>query len=141
MTAYMNDDIVIACAKLVGRAGASGFEIGFMRDNVPVDEAGWYAVAFYQGTRITVDEQRSPTGAALALAERLLSGATCRCLQLVTLSDGQPGCRWRLVGDEWKPGCDAPPIAIDGPPGDYAAIERALHGNRAQRRAEKRRSR
>jgi hypothetical protein len=68
----LNEDAVIACADLVARAGASQFEFGHMHDDVPVEEAGWYATAFYRGTRITVDERRSPTEAAMALAERLL---------------------------------------------------------------------
>ena len=103
MSDYINDDVVMACAQLIGRSGASGFEIGYLHDDVPVEEAGWYAHAQFQGARITVQDHRSPTGAALALAERLLSGATCRCRRPVTLSDGQDGCRWRLVGNRWEP--------------------------------------
>lgn len=141
----MNDDIVIACADLAGRAGAAGFEIGYAGDeHGPVDEARWYAVATYRGARIIADEHRSPTAAALALAERLLSGAMCRCTQLVTLSDDGQGCRWRLVARRWEPGCDAAPVTVSGGRrGDMAAIERAMSqvptgGNRASRRAAKR---
>lgn len=143
MNRHMNDDVVIACADLVGRAGASEFEIGYLHDDVPAEEAGWYAHAQYRGARITVEDHRSPTGAALALAERLLSGATCRCRQPVTLSDGQPGCRWRLVGQRWEPGCDAPPVRVNGQSGDYAAMQRAMAEpmNRAERRAAKRKRR
>lgn len=133
----MNQDIIDACVNLVDRAGASGFEIGHMHEDVHVEQAGWYAVAFYQGARITTDEHKSPELAALALAQRLLSGATCRCGRLVTLSDGE-GCRWSLQGARWVPGCDAPPITVPGGRGDHAAMERALAeqvGNRAQRRA------
>jgi hypothetical protein len=143
MTA-LNDDMVIACADLVGRAGAAGFEIGYAGDeDGPVENARWYAVATYRGARLIADEHRSPTSAALALAERLLSGARCRCTRPVTLSDGQPGCRWRLVGRRWEPGCDAAPITVaDGQRGDMAAIEQAMAqvppgGNRAARRAAK----
>lgn len=133
----MNEDAVLACADLVGHAGASEFEIGYLHDDVPVEEAGWYAVAKYRGARITAEDHRSPTTAAMALAERLLAGATCRCLRLVSLSDGVDGCRWRLAGQRWEPGCDAPPLNVKGGRGDHAAIERALAeaGNRAQRRA------
>lgn len=140
MSPHINDDVVIACADLVGRAGASGFEIGYLHDDVPVEEAGWYAHAQYRGARITVEDHRSPTGAALALAERLLSGATCRCRKPVTLSGGQPGCRWRLAGQRWEPGCDAPSLTVKGTPGDYAAMQRAMAEptNRAARRAAKR---
>jgi hypothetical protein len=144
----VNDDIVIACADLAGRAGAAGFEIGYAGDeNGPVEEARWYAVAEYRGARLIADEHRSPTAAALALAERLLSGARCRCTRPVTLSDGRPGCRWQLAGRRWEPGCDAAPITVaGGKRGDLAAMERALSqvppgGNRAARRAAKRRRR
>ncbi len=140
---HMNEDAVIACADLVGRAGASDFEIGWMHDDVPIEEAGWYAVAKYRGARITTDEHRSPTTAAMALAERILASATCRCRQPVSLSDFVRGCRWRLVGKRWEPGCDAPPVRVEGRRGDHAAMQRALAqapaGNRAARRAARRR--
>lgn len=139
-SAYVNDDIVVACADLVGRAGASGFEIGYLHDDVPVEEAGWYAFATYQGARVMVDDHRSPTAAALALAERLLRGAACRCRKPVTLSDSQPGCRWRLAGARWEPGCDAPSVHVQGKRGDHAAMRRALAepANRAERRRQQR---
>ncbi|GIF08692.1 hypothetical protein [Actinoplanes siamensis] len=140
MADYVNDDIVIACADLAGRAGATSFEIGYLHDDVPADEAGWYAHVQYRGARITAEDHRSPTGAALALAERLLRGATCRCRRPVTLSDAAEGCRWRLVGQRWEPGCDAAPLRLDGPRGDLAAMQAALAqpANRAARRAAKR---
>lgn len=131
---HINDDVVMACAALAGRAGASSFEMGYLHDDVPVEEAGWYATALYRGARISVDGHRSPTGAALALAERLLRGAMCRCTKPVTLSDGAEGCRWRLVGARWEPGCDEAPLTIRGERGDHAAMTLAL-GNRAERRA------
>lgn len=124
----MNEDAIVACAHLVGRAGASGFEIGYLHDDVPVEEAGWYAVAFYQGMRVTTDEHKSPTLAATALSERLLRGAACRCGKKVAMSDRAGGCRWKLVGDRWVPGCDVPPISVPGAHGgDYAAAQRAYN--------------
>lgn len=136
MSPHVNDDILAACAHLAERCGASGFEIGYLHDNVPVEEAGWYAHVTFRGARITADDHRSPTAAALALAERLLAGATCRCRRTVTLSDSQDGCRWRLLGARWEPGCDVAPIRVDGQRGDYAAMQRALAQpmNRADRR-------
>lgn len=130
---YINDDVVMACADLVGRAGAAGFELGYLHDDVPVQDAGWYATAFYQGARITVADQPSPSAAAFGLGERLLRGATCRCSRRVTLTGAVDGCRWRLVGARWEPGCDAAPLTVDGPRGDLTAIEHALT-NRAARR-------
>lgn len=136
MSQHINDDVVIACADLVGRAGASEFKIGYLHDDVPPEEAGWYAHAQYRGARITVDDHRSPTGAALALAERLLRGATCRCRRPVTLSDGTEGCRWRLVGQRWQPGCNVAPVSVPGARGDLGAMQAAMAQpmNRADRR-------
>lgn len=138
----LNEDAVVACADLVGRCGASDFEIGYMHDDVPFEEAGWYAVAKFKGARISTDEHRSPTTAAMALAERLLHGATCRCRRPVSMSDGRDGfCRWRLMGRRWEPGCDVEPIHVQGERGDYEAMQRALAQapNRAERRAADRR--
>jgi hypothetical protein len=85
--------------------------------------------------------------AAMALAERLLRGAACRCGGQVVMSDhaaqqvAQP-CRWTLNGNRWQPGCDAPPIHVKGERGDYNAIQAAYAAlaptNRAARRASKR---
>jgi hypothetical protein len=124
----MYGDAVVACADLVGRAGAKDFEIGYLRDDVPPEDAGWYAIATYQGARLMADEHRSPTGAAMALAERILSGATCRCRKPVALADGKQGCRWRLVGQRWEPSCDVPSVRVKGERGDYDAMMRALGG-------------
>lgn len=128
----------MACADLVGRAGASGFEIGYVHDDVPVEQAGWYAVAFYRGARLTAADHPSPSLAATALAERILRGGACRCGRTVVLS-GDEGCRWRLMGPRWEPGCDVPPIDVKGGRrGDLAAMAAAMQ-NRAARRAANRR--
>jgi hypothetical protein len=129
--AAMSADAVVACADLVGRAGALNFQIGYLHEDVPVEQAGWYAHAQYKGARIIVEDRRSPSEACLALAERILSGGRCRCGQLATLSDGQPGCRWRLMGSRWEPGCAAPPVDIQTR-GDLASMGEAM--NRAARR-------
>ena|SRR5690242_1177222 len=122
MTA-LNEDAIIACADLAGRAGARDFEIGFLDDDPK--QPRWYAVASYQGARIMTDEHRSPSTAAMALAERLLSGATCRCGKPVVLSGGG-GCRWRLLGQRWEPSCDAAPVRVNAARGDHAAMRRAM---------------
>jgi hypothetical protein len=137
-------DTVIACVDLVGRAGATESEIGWDCPHVPGAPDGhncgqttWYAAAKYRGARIIADRHRSPSAAALALAERMLSSATCRCQRPVSLSDDRDGCRWRLVGQRWEPGCDAPPITLtEAERGDMAAMHRSA--NRAERRAEER---
>ena len=45
----IESDAVIACADLVGRTGAKEFQVGYLHDDVPVEQAGWYAHAQYQG--------------------------------------------------------------------------------------------
>lgn len=133
MPAYaLDDDAVVACADLAGRSGATKFEVGYLHDNVPACEAGWYAHAMYKGARISIDDQRGPVEACDALARRLLEGARCaHCHALVTLSDAgavardaamadgtrwtareqaKAGlCRWRRMGPRWARGCESGP--------------------------------
>lgn len=125
----LDQDAVIAAADLVRRSGAQEFEIGYVHEDVPVEEACWYAQATYKGARLIVENHRGPVEAAEALARRLMTGAKCaHCGGLVALSDrgavvferqqmadgttwgpaqaakaGQ--CRWRRVGDTWQRGC------------------------------------
>lgn len=103
-------------------------EIGYLHNNVPIENAAWYVVVTYRGHRLITDQHRSPSAAATALAERLLGNAQCRCGQLVTLSDEADGCRWRLVGKRWEPGCDAPKVTVAGVRGDHRAMARAFAG-------------
>ena len=134
--ADMNTDAIIACAELAGRSGATSSEFGHTGSNrSKVDDPIWYAQARFRERTIRADGLRSPTLAATALAERLLSGATCRCGRLVALADGHPDrCRWRLDGASWKSGCDAPSIRMPpGTRGDVDAIERAMDERRAGR--------
>lgn len=144
---WMATDAVVACAHLAERAGTREFELGYVHDDVPVEEAGWYAHVTYQGARITVQDHRSPSAAAQALAERILSGGMCRCGKTVTLSDERPGCRWQLMGKRWEPGCDAPPVSIpDGKRGDMDALrdaiaERASNPSRWERRGQNKKNR
>lgn len=140
MADFIHDDSVIACANLVGRAGAAGFQIGYLHDDVPIAEAGWHATARFRGERIIVEDHRSAADAAQALAQRLLTDAVCRCRKPVTVTDGQAGCRWRLIGQCWEPGCDAPQVEIPAR-GDLAGIRAAfaVPPNRDARRAQRRR--
>lgn len=125
-----NDDAVIACVDLVGRSGATEFECGYLHENVPVAEAGWYATAVYRGAKIIAADKASPAEACDALAERLLSGAQCQhCHGLVALSDAgafayrsavlatgerwdaevaarAPQCRWTRTAGRWERGCE-----------------------------------
>jgi len=126
-----DENAVVACADLVGRSGARKFEIGYLYDDVPCEQAGWYAHAQYPGARITASDQPSPVHAARELARKILTGARCRCGRLVSLSDdgaiafdnttmadgskwtlkeaasaGQ--CQWRLIDKTWTPSCPEP---------------------------------
>jgi len=105
----IDDDAVKACADLVGRTGASQFQIGFVHDNVPVEEAGWYAHAQYRGARLTTtSDYRGPAEAADALSRRILHGGNCGCGKPTTLQDGRDvrkWCRWRREGDRWVSAC------------------------------------
>ncbi len=126
--AGLDEDAVIACADLVGRTGATEFQIGYLSDTAPHQ---WYAHARYKGARISADDQPGPVEAADALSRRLLTGAQCQhCKGLVTLSnDGAPAysrahlvdgtpwnaeesggassCRWRRMGPKWTMGCES----------------------------------
>jgi hypothetical protein len=136
------DDAFMACADLAVRAGASGFEFGYMNAEAEsVEDAQWWASASYKGAKLFVGDRKSPAEAGMALAERILQGGTCRCGEPVALSDSTQGCRWRLMGKRWEPSCDAPPIEVKGERGDYGAIRTAAEArmpNRAQRRAAER---
>lgn len=126
-----DEDALIAAVDLVGRSGATGFECGYLDDDVPTEEARWWAKAQYRGARIQVDELRSPVEAAEALARRILTGGHCAHCGALTVLDDQlqfePVCRWTRTGRRWERGC------IDRFP------EPAQ--NRAQRRQEARRQR
>lgn len=123
------DDAVLACADLVGRTGARGFECGYLHEGVPSAEAGWYATAVYRGAKITSENHSSPAEACDGLAVRLLAGAQCQhCKGLVSLTPGgafafrkatltsggrwdaedaarAPQCRWKRTGKRWERGC------------------------------------
>lgn len=127
MTVGMQD-MLFATVKLVERVGATGFDVGYLNDDegVSSEDAQWYAQCKWQGAKVTVGGRCSPDEACLALCLRLLSGATCKCIRPVTIDDGEPGCRWRLMGDTWTPSCKVAAITVPGPLGDTAAIGAAL---------------
>jgi hypothetical protein len=145
--AYM--DPLIALAGLTDRAGARELQIAWTCPHTPGEPDGhscpeltWSAHATYQGARVMAERHRTPNGAAIALAERLLTAAVCRCGLRVALGDDTAGCRWQLMGQRWTPGCDAKPITVQGARGDLTAMRAAAagqQGNRAARRAGKKR--
>lgn len=104
-----DQDALTAAMDLVGRTGARQFEFGYLHEDVPVEEADWWAHAQYRGVRISVEHKQGPIEAVEALARRLLDGGLCRrCGQPIRLSDEGQGCRWTRNGPKWTPGCDLP---------------------------------
>lgn len=134
-----DEDALLAAVELVGRTGAKGFEIGFLHEDVRIEDASWYAHAQYQGARITEENHTDPIQAAEALARRLLEGGKCtRCGGLValssrgakiypsaTLTDGTRWdektarsvrqCRWTRMGSHWVAGCQRTERTSTGP--------------------------
>lgn len=97
-----------AAIDLIGRTGAADLEIGYLHDDVPTEQADWWATARYRGSRITVEHKRSPGHALDSLLARLLNGGQCRwCGRNVTnrKSASPKLCRYRLDGDHYVRGC------------------------------------
>ena len=108
-TYTFDEQALIAAVDLIGRSNARSFEIGYLHDDVPTPMAGWWASAIYKGARVMVDDAPGPVDAAEMLAQRLLTGGTCRrCGKLIQIRGEEPGCQWRREGRKWKPGCDLP---------------------------------
>lgn len=146
-----NTEVLDAAVELVGRTGAREMQIGYLHDDVPVAEAGWWAHAQLRGARIMVENHRGPDEAAEALAVKLLTGGMCtHCRGLIALRDdgavayagsladgsemterrarSMSQCRWRRQGSRWVRGC------VDTHP-----ERRAAGPNRAERRRSARR--
>lgn len=144
------DPRLTAGVTLIGHTGAKTLEIGYLHDDVPADQAGWWASAQYQGAKLTVEDHRSPADAVEALAEKILTGGRCQwCQGLVALGTAgavaYPGspmvdgtvmpsdpeqiralgqCLWRLRGDRWEPGCVHGESTAPAAPRDRAARRR-----------------
>jgi hypothetical protein len=109
VTTGFDEDALQASLDLVGRSGAKNIEFGWLEDDVPVEEADWYAHAQYRGARISVEHYRGPVEAVEALARRCLKGAMCRrCGRPIRLTSDGMGCRWTRMGPKWLPGCGKP---------------------------------
>jgi hypothetical protein len=126
ITSDLDEDAFHAAADLVGRTGATSFQIGYLNDEPPHQ---WYAHAQYKGARITAENLAGPVEAAETLARRILSGGKCmKCGGLIalssagavaydsaTLTDGTDWtaekataagvCRWTRMGKRWEAGC------------------------------------
>jgi hypothetical protein len=145
-------DAILACAELCHRSGATQFEVGYLDDDVPTDQARWWAKAQYRGDRLHVDEQPSPAHACQALATRILGGGHCTtCGVTVTtttelaaadaqgLQPASQRCVWARHGPHWIAGCVDP--TVEAARLDSATARRAPSQplNRAQRRTAGRR--
>lgn len=129
MTSQIDTDVLLAVTDLLKRTGATEFNVGYLHDDVPSEEADWYAYVQYQGARLTVEHHSSPTEAAEALARRVLTGGRCKCGKLVALDEegaqffpGAAGpngekwtaeeaaaagqCQWKRVGPRWNSECE-----------------------------------
>jgi hypothetical protein len=100
-------DALNAALDLVGRTGAHQLDIGYLNDDVPIDQADWYATATWRGAKLIVEHRTGPVEAAEALARKLINGATCtHCSRVMSLSGDRAGvCRWTRHGDKWVRGC------------------------------------
>jgi hypothetical protein len=109
MNDTLDEDALHAAVDLVGRSGATGFELGYLHEDVPVEEAGWYAHAQYRGARITVEDKTGPVEAAEALARRILNGAHCaHCGKTVSMNGySKSRCRWTREGRRWTRACES----------------------------------
>ncbi len=128
MTYRIDDSALLASVDLIGRTGAAEFSIGYLHDDVPIAEAGWYAQAQYRGSRIICEDQPGPVEAVHALAVRILTGAKCaHCGRLTSLDpsgawardsvlvDGTPWlreqqadagiCLWQIEDGRYERGC------------------------------------
>lgn len=104
----VDEDALIAAVDLVGRSGAREAEIGWLHDDVPPAEAGWYATATYRGAKL-IAEGPGPVEAAEALARRILDGGMCNhCKKPIALGGelSLHACRWTRMGRSWQRGCE-----------------------------------
>lgn len=109
---------VQAHADLIGRTGATNLEVGYLHDDVPSHEAGWYAHAQYRGARVTVEDKVGPAEALRALAVRLLAGATCRwCGKQISIRSrtSRRRCSWKLTNGRWERGCRSTETVVPEP--------------------------
>lgn len=109
-------EIIQATAHIVGRSGATHFELGWEHDDVPVQLMGWYAQASYESEKLRVPGD-GPVEACDALARRVLDGGLCMyCKRTVTLDDldDLSKCFRSRVGNKWLRGCEVE-YPEDGP--------------------------
>jgi hypothetical protein len=161
MSAPAQDEALSAAIAMVGGTGAKTLEIGYLHDDVPSDQAAWWATATYRGVKLQVDNHNSPAAAVEALVEKLLTGARCQwCGGLVSLTRegavAYPGsvmadgshtpssvdeiaamgqCLWRRHCARWEPGCLHGASTGPGAPQDRAGRRRLAREFESTRRS------
>lgn len=110
MTQEEFDDRMAAAVDLIGRCGATDLEVGFLHDDVPMEEADWWAAAHFRGARVTVEHKKNPGHAVDSLLVRLLDGARCaHCGKYVTNRksvSGRKYCKFIREGERFQRGCE-----------------------------------
>lgn len=109
---------LIAAVEMIGRTGATGYEVGFDDDTTPTT---WWAQAFYRGARKAVDGHPGPVAATEDLLRRLVSGGQCvHCRRATTLgATALPGrCAYVRRGATYLRSCTDlhPTVPAQEPP-------------------------
>lgn len=82
-------DAITTTIEAVGRTGARAMEVGHVDDDPP---ARWFASAFYQGKRVSCDNQPNPLAAVIGLYAILAAGGLCiHCERTIALEHGEVG--------------------------------------------------
>lgn len=110
-----DEDRMVAAVECIGRGGATELEFGFLEDDVPMDQARWWARARWRGHQVSSDEHRAPWLAMEALMVEVIDRGQCgACGRTVALASTAPApgarggtvCRWYREGRHWLRGCD-----------------------------------
>jgi hypothetical protein len=138
------DDAVIvqACADLADRTGSISWHMGYTDppEETPDAPAKWYCHVTFQGARIGVSDMDGPVAAAMALAVRLLRGASCRCGKTVTLlgRNDQQRCLWRILNGRWESSCNEEPIHLPvSARGDMRRMAEEIDKRKRQRKGKR----
>lgn len=107
MSYDFDEQALFASVNLIGRSGAKEFQFGWLDDDVPIEEARWWAKARWGGEILTEENHVGPVEAADALARRVMDGGMCvHCQRKISLGQAQPDvCVWHREDDQWVRGC------------------------------------
>ena len=108
------ENALLAAIEVIGRSGATQFEVGYLDHTAQSADARWWASAHWNGTRVQVEDHTSPYAAADALARQLLNGGGCtHCGGTITLGPTSRKkrragklCAWTRQGRRWVRGCE-----------------------------------